>query len=237
MRWRLVSLVEWPVSKLLTSVAHAADGLRRETDLFAQHGPQVLLWVARAPGIVCPRTYEHKDGFVAASRACSERGWPVHLRRTGGGAVPQGPGVLNLALAFDAPPGFTIEDGYRNLTQVIREGLGAAGAELRPGATPGSFCDGAWNLSQDGQKIVGTAQRWRSVRGGRQRLLTHALILVDDDFQTGTDAVALFHEVLGLAPVLRDVHTSLKARFDLTEVPLARLHAAAHDMLCALRDT
>lgn len=183
-----------------------ADGLALEAEALAASGPVTCLWTARRRAIVCPANLRHKPGFEVAVRASAARGWPVHLRPTGGGAVPQGPGVLNLALAFTAGPDFTIEDGYRLLTGVIRT---AASPDLTPGATPHSFCDGTWNLSIGGQKIVGTAQRLRPVGGGRRRVLAHALILLEGDVAAGAGAIDAFHSDLTLPPIQAAAHTTL----------------------------
>ena len=180
-----------------------------EAEIFTATGPHALMWHAAQPALVCPRAYRSRAGFAASSRSSARRGWPVHLRPTGGGAVPQGPGIANLALAFNAPKGFTIEDGYRLLVGVLRAAL-PQGQRLQTGDTPGSFCDGAWNLSVDGKKLVGTAQRWRPVRGGRPRVLAHAMIIATPLFRPGAKAVSEFQKRVGLPPVLLAAHTSLQ---------------------------
>lgn len=145
--------------------------------------------------------------------------------------MPQGPGVDNLALAFDAPKGTTIEDGYRMLTEIIKRGLGEHGAALEVGDTLGSFCDGAWNLSFEGRKIVGTAQRWRPMPDGRRRVLAHALILTNPDIREATEAVSAFQRDLGLGLVDLEAHTSAGTAFHLTELPAASLLDAAEKAL------
>ena len=215
-------------------VRDAAEGLALEAELFAADGPQVAVWASDAVGLVCPRAYRTRVSFEEACAQSEAAGWPVHLRRTGGGTVPQGPGVDNLALVFDAPKGFTIEDGYKLICGIIQAGFGAAGQALCPGDTPGSFCDGAWNLSVDGQKMVGTAQRWRPVGGGRQRVLAHALILSDDGYVDGSHAVAAFHRTLGLGEVVAHAHTSAAAAFGVQVLPSAALCDAAERALAAL---
>lgn len=208
-------------------VSDAAEGLRFEHDLFCADGPQVGLWASRASGIVCPRRFERTNGFAAACKALSVQGWPIHLRPTGGGAVPQGAGVVNLALSYNAPARFTIEDGYRLLIGALQEGLRSAQVTLSPGATPGSFCDGDWNLSIGGKKAIGTAQRWRPDASKGPRVLAHALILTEETFQPGTDAVSEFHRHLGLSEIKRAAHTSLAAATDITEFPIDSLYDAA----------
>ena len=181
-----------------------------EANLFEADGPRALVWNAAQPALVCPRAYQSRAGFDAAVHASARRGWPVHLRPTGGGCVPQGEGIANLALAFNAPKEFTIEDGYRLLVAVLRDGL-PNGERLKTGDTPGSFCDGAWNLSFGEQKLVGTAQRWRPVRSGRPRVLAHAMIITTQQFRPGAKAVSDFHVDLGLPPISPEAHTSLQA--------------------------
>ena len=207
----------------LTEVADAAEGLALEHELFCGAGPLVAMWRAQADGLVCPSAYDRRDGFAAGCAASATRGWPVVTRPTGGGTVPQGPGVVNLVMAFNAPADASIEDCYRMLTDVIRGGFGAHGARMVAGDTPGSFCDGAWNLSVDGQKIVGTAQRWRPKRGAAPRGFTLALILVDNSFDAGARAVDGFHGDLDLGPVVPQAHTSVRAAFGMAEAPVAAL--------------
>ena len=183
--------------------------------------------------LVCPKAYERRAGFDLAIQRSAAGGWPVHRRLTGGGTVPQGPGVDNLVLAINASERTTIEDVYRLLTEIIKRGLGRHGAVLETGDTPGSFCDGDWNLSLGGRKVVGTAQRWRPRKAGVSRVLAHALILTKDTFGKGANAVARFHEDLGLGPVCPDAHTSLEAAFGLAELPIAAIQEAAEQALAA----
>ncbi|WP_168797849.1 lipoyl protein ligase domain-containing protein [Pacificoceanicola onchidii] len=218
----------------LHSLPDAADGLAFEADLFSGTDAAVGIWTAATRALVCPKAYQARKGFAEAAEASRQRGWPVHLRPTGGGIVPQGPGVVNLALAFNAPKDFNIEDSYRLFTQVIIDGYGAHGALMHPGETPGSFCDGAWNLSVAGRKLVGTAQRWRPVRGGRPRVLVHALILTTDTFGPGARAVDALHAALGLDPVSEAVHTSTESAFGLTTLPAEALITAAKTALASI---
>ncbi len=123
--------------------------------------------------------------------------------------MPQGPGVLNLALAFTAPKAATIEDVYRLLATSICSAAEPFGAKLTPGETSGSFCDGVWNLSHDGRKVVGTAQRWRPLSNGETRVLAHALILIDADSRTAAKAVGDYHREMKFSPISADAHTTL----------------------------
>ena len=197
-----------------TSVNDVAEGLALEAGLFAEAGQGVGLWQSTTPALVCPRTYRKRDGFQTAIQNSADRGWPVHMRPSGGGTVPLGPGVLNMVMALTIPQSFGITNGYKMLCEpIIRLGE-RLGLVLEPGATPESFCDGDWNLSFEGRKIVGTAQRLRPLRQGRVRFLGHALILLDGDVTPGAEAVDAFHRDLGLDPIRSDVHMTLQDAMD-----------------------
>ncbi|MEM7041705.1 MAG: hypothetical protein AAF543_02725 [Pseudomonadota bacterium] len=220
----------------LRRVPDASAGLALEAGLFSAGEPGVLLWAAETTSLVCPEAYTRRSDFDEASRRSADRGWLVSHRPTGGGVVPQGPGVLNVAIAFTAGPGFTIEDGYRLITRPIQSCFERADLPITTGATPGSFCDGRWNLSVAGRKIVGTAQRWRPIREGKIRILAHALILTHGQIDPGATAVQAFHRDLGLACDIRtDAHTTLEMALGFRPSEfnhLARaLHAAASQEL------
>lgn len=199
------------MSTVLCTVPGVAEGLALEAEDFGKSGPQVRLWTAETPALVCPAAFRRKPGFDPAARNSSARCWPLYLRPTGGGVVPQGPGVLNLALTFTAGRDFGIEAGYRLITDVIRAALGPVGPRLATGPTQDSFCDGSWNLSVAGRKLVGTAQRIRPAGGGARRILAHALILVEGDLAPGVATVNGLHADLGLPPVTAHAHTTLAA--------------------------
>ncbi|WP_209037487.1 lipoate--protein ligase family protein [Mameliella alba] len=145
--------------------------------LLQQERPVVLLWSSETPSLVLPATLmrspQVQDVAVQAKRA----GIPVVTRRSGGGIVPQGPGTLNLALVFPAPPGFQLEDGYRLICHSLAEALTRFDIRSTTGAREHSFCDGSWNVLVQGRKLAGTAQRWRSTGAG-PIVLAHAAILV-----------------------------------------------------------
>jgi len=167
----------------------ATDG-RADEDLIpraAALGPVARVWDAPR-GLVVPRTYAALPGFDTACAAFAREGWPIAVRQSGGGVVPQGPGILNLSLALpvDGRPLDHSETLYRLLCDVIQAALAPLGIEARPQAVEGSFCDGRFNLAvgAPARKIAGTAQVWRRVPEGppgRHIGLAHALILAQID--------------------------------------------------------
>jgi lipoate-protein ligase A len=145
------------------------------------------------PGLVVPRSYTAAPGWTAAARAHA-----VQVRASGGGVVPQGPGVLNLSLVWrteHAVPCAT-EAIYRALCGELVRALARLGIEAAPQAVSGSFCDGRFNLAAGGGKLAGTAQSWRRI-AGQPVVLAHAVIVVDADPQALTQVANAFERDLG----------------------------------------
>ena len=145
------------------------------------------------PGLIAPRNCTTLPGWDAASRTHA-----VRVRASGGGVVPQGPGVLNLSLVWpveDSVPGDT-EVIYVALCSALAAALARLGIAAMPQAVDGSFCDGRFNLAVAGRKLAGTAQSWRRL-GGRPVTLAHAVIIATADPAALTDAANAFERDLG----------------------------------------
>lgn len=164
--------------------------------LAAEQGPCACIWQA-PQGLVVPRTYQRHDNFSAACADFAGQGWPVTVRQSGGGIVPQGPGIVNASLAYamEGKPLDHSDDAYRLLCTLISAALARYGIVSQPQAVEGSFCDGRYNLAvgtgPGARKVAGTAQVWRrrKIDGAAvptQIVLVHALILaaVDVDLVT-----------------------------------------------------
>lgn len=143
------------------------------------------LWTGLT-ALVAPLSYRRHAPLEAACTASAARGWPVRLRRSGGGVVPQGSGILNVTLAYPCTgaAGDQAEPVYAHLCQLLSLALTRLGISVQAGSVQGSFCDGRFNLAvmQQGKlrKIAGLAQYWRRAQN-RQAVLAHALLLVDAD--------------------------------------------------------
>lgn len=191
-----------------------ADGVACERDWQARvaaTGRAVAhLWRGK-PALVAPRSHERLPRWAQASAASAAEGWPVQLRESGGGLVPQGPGVLNLSLIW--PAGGAGPSGtdaiYRALTDDLAAAFARLGIEARAQPVEGSFCDGRYNLAVGGRKCVGTAQAWRRV-DGRPLVLAHAVIVATADPVVLTDAANRFEAAAGSSRRYRaDALTSL----------------------------
>ena len=175
---------------LAGGVAHEAEWM---TASAALGQASAHLWTAPV-GIVVPRRYTALPGWAAIDGGHGE----LQVRASGGGVVPQGPGVWNLSLAWPAPGALpTHTDAvYRGLCSTLGAALDRLGLAASPQPVDGSFCDGRYNLAVQGRKLVGTAQAWRRV-GGVPMVLAHAVIVVDADPAELTARANAFEAALG----------------------------------------
>jgi len=188
-----------------------ADGIAREAEWMAAaaHGERAVahLWQG-VPGWVVPR---RTTVLPAWSSVQARHGSALQVRGSGGGLVPQGPGLWNLSLAWpagDATPA-DMHPIYVGLCDALAAAFARLGVVATPQAVQGSFCDGRWNLAVHGRKLVGTAQAWRRF-GARQVVLAHALIIVGADPAALTDSANRIEAELGQdRPYRADALTSL----------------------------
>lgn len=181
------------------------------------------LWQGR-PGLVVPRSYERLPGWADASRA-----FAVQVRASGGGLVPQGPGVWNLSLVWTADGVVpTATDAlYRALCDDLAAAFARVGVAAEAMPVDGSFCDGRFNLAHRGRKFVGTAQSWRRV-AGRPLVLAHAVIVVSADPAALTAQANDFEAALGSARRYRaDALTSVALAAPAPDIEARTLTAIA----------
>jgi len=189
-----------------------AGGVAREAEWLARSAALssacAHLWTAPR-GLVVPRRYTTWPGWGAA--AADARHGEVQVRASGGGLVPQGPGVWNLSLAWpaDAATPANAEGVYRALCEALAAALARLGLSAAPQPVAGSFCDGRYNLAVGGAKLVGTAQAWRRV-AGRPMTLAHAVLVVSADPAELAARANAFEVALGTATRYRaDAVTSV----------------------------
>lgn len=150
--------------------------------------PVARIWESPR-ALVMPRAYSRYAEVDAVRERFAARGLPVYVRASGGGLVPQGPGILNVSLAYPlvGSPGDWVEPVYLHLCGLLADALAPLGIEAHPAAVSGSFCDGRFNLACGNgnqiRKLAGTAQYWR-LNGpphASYTVLAHALLLVQPD--------------------------------------------------------
>jgi lipoate-protein ligase A len=180
-----------------------ADGMQAEAVLLehAATGEALAhLWEEESPGLVAPRSYLRHQGFAAVQASfASERGITVKLRGSGGGVVPQGPGLLNLSLVWvtHEPMGSLLDSVYQRLCSMLQRAFSQLGIHTLPREVHGSFCDGRFNLAVGDRKIVGTAQQWKRLGAECHAVLAHAVMVAQADPGLITGWANDFEEALG----------------------------------------
>ena len=139
--------------------------------------------------IAVPRHFSLHDRFDDAALTLADRGWPITLRSSGGSAMPQGPGVLNVSMVFPHDRPMSIEAGFQMLTDPLCGFFESLGLPASAGSVPGSFCDGRYNLVVDQRKIAGTAQRRK-----KRALLAHAALQIDLDLEAICNSINYLNE-------------------------------------------
>jgi lipoate-protein ligase A len=196
-----------------------AAALERETAMLdavaGGASPQVIVWQCERC-IVVPRRMAAFATFPAAALELERRGVPVVVRNTGGDAVVQGPGVVNVSLAFAIPARLPdhIGHAYRFLCAPLMSLLREHGIETANGAVPGAMCDGTFNITAMDRKLAGTAQRWqraRNVSGSSGfAVLGHLALSVNIDHAAAADAVNAFYAAAGIEGRIRgDAHVNI----------------------------
>lgn len=181
-----------------------------------KYGAQALIWQG-SQGLVVPRTYTRNPLFKNSLNYFQQLHWPISIRQSGGGVVPQGPGIWNISLAWRqyAHPIKASEKAYKLLCQPIQAALLDCGIPSDMQTVIGSFCDGRFNIAVEHQqkhkKIVGTAQVWKRCQAPSPLLeptkqspdltawhvvLCHALLLIDADVEAITAKANHLEQIL-----------------------------------------
>jgi len=89
-----------------------------------------------------------------------QQGFSVMVRHSGGAAVPLDLGVVNLTL-IQASDGrhVSMHDDFRRMVSWLQTSLQPWGVALTAGEVAGSYCPGEFDLSVNGRKCCGLAQR------------------------------------------------------------------------------
>ncbi|WP_035619058.1 lipoate--protein ligase family protein [Lacticigenium naphthae] len=95
-----------------------------------------------------------------------ENRYSYMVRNSGGLAVVSNEGILNFSIILPTPSTrtFTINEGYQLMHGIIQKAFEEYGQNITAIEIPQSYCPGDYDLSINGKKIAGIAQR--RIRGG-----------------------------------------------------------------------
>ncbi len=201
-----------------------------------EHHGTIRFWAAAQTALVVSRRDIRLPQYRQACDVMAQRRWPVYTRSSGGGVCPQGPGLFNLSVIFPeahGPNGPSIQRSYTWFCRCLQQAFATHGMVTAVGPVAGGFCDGRFNIIANGRKLVGTAQRWKRIRGESRAvaILIHALILFNVDRAAITAAIAKFYSQAG-----GEMSLDERALINVTEVAgLVQPEDLAHSFAHALQ--
>jgi octanoyl-[GcvH]:protein N-octanoyltransferase len=124
----------------------------------------VRTWVHGASVVM--GVQDHRLPFVQAGMDLLEaRGYHPIVRNSGGLAVVLDEGVLNISIVIAESAGsIDINTGYDIMVELIKGLFPEIASRIEAYEIVGSYCPGSYDLSVDGKKFAGIAQR--RIRGG-----------------------------------------------------------------------
>ena len=162
--------------------------------------PRFLVWEVAENVVVLPASSKWK-ATPALTKNMAKLGWQIEQRKTGGSPVPQAPGVLNLSMVYpwSCERDFSTSISYQLLIETLALWLSKYGINAQTGEVKGAYCNGAYNLSINNKKFIGTAQRISRTSivntNKKAGVLAHAFILINPNIRHLIDAVnACYHQ-------------------------------------------
>lgn len=95
--------------------------------------------------------------LIDGLQVLKEAGYDSIIRNSGGLGVINDAGVLNVSWIFPKTLAATTDAAYQRMVDLMREAFPEK--EIAAYEIPNSYCPGTFDLSMDGKKIAGTAQR------------------------------------------------------------------------------
>lgn len=167
--------------------------------------------------------WRHPRGFVMglrdsrlpeaaeAERLLQSEGWSTAVRNSGGAAVPLDLGVINISLILPkaSAGSFHFHDDFERMYRLIRHALKETGCRVNKGEIQGAYCPGEFDLSINGYKFCGIAQR-RQVHA----YIVQAFVVAEGAGQERAGLVRSFYDKAADGPgakdypLVRDVSTA-----------------------------
>lgn len=124
----------------------------------------VRTWVHSASVVM--GIQDHRLPFVQAGMdLLEERGYHPIVRNSGGLAVVLDEGILNISIVVSEKDGhLDINAGYDMMVELVKVLFPEITERIEAYEIVGSYCPGSYDLSVDGKKFAGIAQR--RIRGG-----------------------------------------------------------------------
>jgi hypothetical protein len=187
---------------VLIPAAHPVEaGLARQQELAdalisPSSAPSLLVWRS-ASALLVSRTETRLPHFEDAVADMGAAGWPVVLRKSGGGACPVAPGTVQVSMIDPILPQTTINGRYTVLAELLRVTLRRYRVLANIGLVAGAYCPGTYDLAVAGQKVAGMSQRWFRNRYGVRCVVTAASMNIGEAPDEVACAVNRFYRSAG----------------------------------------
>lgn len=160
------------------------------TSVRLRHSPAVMRGWVHHNNVVLGNVDYKLSGIREGLAYLKEKGYLPIVRNSGGAAVVLDAGVWNLSLILPAEDAFAdIHAGYRTMAEFIRLMLEPYGVRVETGEVAGSYCPGDFDVSIDGRKFGGLAQRRR-----RGAVAVQAFLLADGSGSARAELVRGFYD-------------------------------------------
>ncbi|HEY0828619.1 MAG TPA: biotin--protein ligase [Bacilli bacterium] len=128
-----------------------------------------------------------------AIQQLGNQGYSVGTRNSGGAAVPLDAGVLNISFIFPKKQGaLDFHPDFRLMVEMMDQFIqftSTAGVRVHQGEVAGSYCPGQFDLSIEGKKFCGIAQRRQT-----KAFIVQGFILVEGSGQARAGAAKAFYD-------------------------------------------
>jgi octanoyl-[GcvH]:protein N-octanoyltransferase len=158
--------------------------------------PSLMVWRCQ-PALLVTRSETRLPHFDGATANMKAIGWPVLLRKSGGGACPVGAGTVQVSMIEAAFPAATMNAKYALLARLIQATLGSFHITALTGSVAGAFCPGSYDLAVQGKKIAGMSQHWFRNRRGIHCVVTATSINIEEPPDLLAGVVNRFYESAG----------------------------------------
>lgn len=120
--------------------------------------PFIHFWTTDQPTLILGINDRHLPNLTAGLQSLTANKYDYFLRNSGGLAVISDPGVLNISLFIpDADRKLDVDDSYDIIADLIMATFPTL--SIQTFEVTHSYCPGKYDLSVNGQKIAGIAQR------------------------------------------------------------------------------
>ncbi len=143
-----------PVDKLMAFAD--TNALLEYTDHYQR--PFIHFWTTEVPTLILGINDRHLPDLSDGLSLLKQRHYDFFLRNSGGLAVISDPGVLNISMFIpDQHRRLSVDEAYEIIAGLVRATFPTF--NIRTYEITRSYCPGKFDLSVNGQKIAGIAQR------------------------------------------------------------------------------